>query len=959
MIRHQSSVISVLCVAFAASAAASDLDRLQVQRQPVYEFTQKPTITRAGDQVTISFTSKAFCDVTVAVEDADGRIVRHLVSGLLGKNAPPPFRKNSLKQVIVWDGKDDRGKYVDDKDACVVRVSLGLRPRFERTLFWSPKKRAANPTFAASATPIIVPAPEGVYVCEGGNGDHVRLFDHDGAYVRTIYPFPADKLAEVKGLKRHAFPQDGKSFPLKWALPQNTLLTSGMLKYGGSWPSGGSTGVLAATAMAVRGKRIALANARLNRLATDGATPRGGSGQAAGLPLGGPMTAFTVSQRDYLGHRKPRHVGPRDAALSPDGNWLYLTGYHWPEYWGTGGTRHRWLNVVARMKYGGDQPAKPFVGSAQRGRGGTDNASFRTPTGVACDARGHVYVADHWNDRIQVYRPDGTFVRSIKVAKPTRLAFHHRTGELYVFSWKIINPYFDGATAVRVPATLTRLGSPDKARVIGKPCPLPLSRHSSKWSSWDRLGGTQYGVALDSWSDPPRVWIGGGGSVKQSHLRIYEFRDGRLVLTRDFGAEAEKEVVWLAAPYHGRQRLYCNPKNGWVYAGHQHLPSNVHSKSIRDLVGVDPRTGKVRVVPLPFDAEDLTFDLQGRLYLRVKQQIARYAESVVGGRWREVPFDYGEEYARLSYQGYRSSPVISALRAWSGSYASGQFGGIAVSPKGRVAVTFDIRSKLPDRRAGRGIPGEDAQRYTPRVFPGRGVIWTVHIWDEHGKVIYDDALPGMGLCTGIHLDKDDNLYVMGSAQRIIGGVPYVNDASCTLIKATPGKAKVLSSGGVVPLGKLRPKRPPDIRRWRPGLGATWIEGAEWLYGGVGIDSHGVVAQWRACHCEANSRPAFDYFGRSFLPEINRYDVAVVDTAGNTIVRIGRPGNVDDGMPLVKKGGPVSPRSIGGDEVALMHGNHLAVHTDRRLFISDLANGRLLSVKLGYHATEKVSLNAER
>jgi len=946
VISHPLSVISVILIT--AAAPASDLDEFKVKRRGPFEFAQKPAVTRKGDQVTITFTSKGYCDATVAIEDAEGRTIRHLASGVLGKNAPAPFQKNSLKQAVVWDGKDDQGKYVDDKDACVVRVSLGLRPRFERTLFWSPKKRAANPAFLAYASPIIAPAPEGVYVYEGGNGDHVRLFDHDGNYVRTVYPFPAGKVAQVKGIKSYKFPQDGKTFPLKWALPQNTLLTSGMLKYGGAWPSGGSTGVLAATAMSVRGERIALAHERLNRLATDGSS--------GGLALSGPMTAFTVQQRDYLGHKRPRHVGPRSAALSPDGTWLYLTGYHWPEYWGTGGTRHRWLNVVARVRFDGDGPAAPFVGSAQRGQGGTDNASFRTPVGVACDARGRVYVADHTNDRIQVYQPDGTFVRSIKVSKPTRLAFHHRTGELYVFSWKVVNPHLDGNMAARIPATLTRLGSPDKPRMIGKPCPLPLSGYSPKWSSWDRLGGTQYGVALDTWADPPRVWIGGGlGGVSKAHVRIYELRNGKLTLKRNFGAEAQKKLVWLAAPYHGRQRLYCNPKNGWVYAGHQHLPSNVHSKSIRDLVGIDPETGVVRVVPLPFDAEDLTFDMQGRAYLRLTRQIVRYDTSRFGMGWREVPFDYGEQFERLSYHGYRSAPAISAITAWGGSYTSGQFGGIAVSPKGHIAVTFDVRGKLADRKDARDVHAQDAHRYAPRVFPGRAVVWVVHVWDERGNVLYDDALPGMGICSGIHIDKDDALYLMVAAQRLLDGVPYVNDASCTVIKARPGAARVLSSGGVVPLKKLRPSRPPDVRRWRPSLGAAWIEGAEWLYGGVGLDSHGVVAQWRHCHCEAIARPAFDYFGRSFLPEINRYDVAVADTNGNTILRVGRYGNVDDGMPLVKKGGPLNPRSIGGDEVAIMHGNHLAVHTDRRLFISDLANARIVSVKLAYHVTEKIQL----
>jgi len=74
-----------------------------------------------------------------------------------------------------------------------------------------------------------------------------------------------------------------------------------------------------------------------------------------------------------------------------------------------------------------------------------------------------------------------------------------------------------------------------------------------------------------------------------------------------------------------------------------------------------------------------------------------------------------------------------------------------------------------------------------------------------------------------------------------------------------------------------------------------------------------------------------------------------------MTRIGRCGNLDDGRPLVTEAGPPSARSIGGDEVALFHAAYLADHTDRRLFIADADNGRILAVQLGYHATETVPL----
>ncbi|MCB0635356.1 MAG: hypothetical protein KDC54_02000, partial [Lewinella sp.] len=108
---------------------------LRVKREAVFEFSEAPAVTRNGDQVAIRFVSKGFCDATIAIEREGGEIVRHLASGVLGDNAPAPFQKNSKEQTIVWDGKDDRGKYVDDEDACVVRVSLGLSPKYEKSLF--------------------------------------------------------------------------------------------------------------------------------------------------------------------------------------------------------------------------------------------------------------------------------------------------------------------------------------------------------------------------------------------------------------------------------------------------------------------------------------------------------------------------------------------------------------------------------------------------------------------------------------------------------------------------------------------------------------------------------------------------------------------------------------------------------------------------------------------------------
>ena len=127
-----------------------------------------------------------------------------------------------------------------------------------------------------------------------------------------------------------------------------------------------------------------------------------------------------------------------------------------------------------------------------------------------------------------------------------------------------------------------------------------------------------------------------------------------------------------------------------------------------------------------------------------------------------------------------------------------------------------------------------------------------------------------------------------------------------------------------------------------------------MYGGVGFHGRSRISPAYGCDCW-NSRFALDYFARSFAPEVDHYSVAVLDTNGSLILRVGRYGNVDDGKPLVADGGPPSPRPIGGDEVGLFHAAYVGTHTDRRLFIADAGNSRILSVKLDYHATERVAL----
>jgi hypothetical protein len=254
------------------------------------------------------------------------------------------------------------------------------------------------------------------------------------------------------------------------------------------------------------------------------------------------------------------------------------------------------------------------------------------------------------------------------------------------------------------------------------------------------------------------------------------------------------------------------------------------------------------------------------------------------------------------------------------------------------------------------LPLSEGKPYTPTLYPGRARYQEIHVWDQHGKMIREDAVPGLGVNDGMGLDKDGNLYFMLAASRVFGGQRYPNWMTGTVMKFAPDKTKILSAGGTpVPLPDSgKPKRPVDVTGG--GVGSAWVEGAEWLYGGVGYAGYGHGLTGYACCCW-NGRYNIDYFARSFAPELDHYSVAVLDSNGNLILRVGRYGNVDDGKPIDPKGGPPNARSLGGDEVGLFHAAYVASHTDRRLFISDAGNGRILSVKLAYHAEEQVALNS--
>ena len=122
-----------------------------------------------------------------------------------------------------------------------------------------------------------------------------------------------------------------------------------------------------------------------------------------------------------------------------------------------------------------------------------------------------------------------------------------------------------------------------------------------------------------------------------------------------------------------------------------------------------------------------------------------------------------------------------------------------------------------------------------------------------------------------------------------------------------------------------------------------MEGAEWLYAGIGPIKHS------GCQCPT-SRLHLDWYKRTYAPEGYRHSFAAIDTAGNLITHIGRYGNFDS------ISGPKSKVPVGGDNIAMFE-NRFMSGTDNYLVYEAWGEG-LVVLRINYHAEETVEIKGE-
>ncbi len=424
------------------------------------QFAARPTATAGGKEVRIAFAVSAPTDVEVAVLDASGAIARHLAAGLLGQNAPEPFKKDSVAQEVVWDKKDDAGRPAAG-GPFKVRVSIGATPRLEKIAGWD------GATLGSPVAGLVVGKAGELYVLDseydfGRAG--LRVFGRDGRYLRTVVPYPAntpqERAAGVYGLEI-----GGERFPMVASGHGGSLLPlfSGMQPQTPAWHPKGHLVLFSAAGS----RNVEWANPRhLLAMHPEGGAPEGV--EFVGPELCRPGTRYNYAPYDRM-------------AISPDGEYVYLTTFN-----PCGKTPQP--HAVYRVKWTDKGLGKPFLGKLNEA--GADDAHFNNPQGLATDRAGNLYVCDSGNNRIMVYDKGGTLLGKFVVEDPYQVAVHGGSGEVYVLSRKCPTRAFQHDIRARI------LKFP--AWGHGEPTELA------------RIEGVIEAIALDPESSPARLWAVSG-----------------------------------------------------------------------------------------------------------------------------------------------------------------------------------------------------------------------------------------------------------------------------------------------------------------------------------------------------------------------------------------------------------------------------------------------------------------
>jgi len=793
-------------------------------------FTAGPDVSRFGEGARVTFTVSAPTDVEVAVLDANGGVVRHLAAGVLGGENPPPAPlTRKLSQSLDWDGKDDAGRAAIG-GPLRVRVSAGLRPRFDRFLLYEPD---AMPRVAALAV-----GPGGtVYAfyqdptANGNQGGHkVRIIDREGRFVRQLLPFPADlPHGRVKATGAfvddtgHLVPQVHNWHSLSYY--PDTVLARGRSASNFLCPVVDPNGRLY---WVVTGGRLCAIDA-------DG-----------GIPYDSFLSPPLFAGLEYPGGRPA-------LALSDDGETLYVAGI----------TDGRWdkakpVPCVYRVDVK-TRKAEVFLGDPAQP--GAKKDRFTAPRGVAV-AGGLLYVADPPTHRIAVFREaDRSLVGEMKVTLPHGVQVHPRTGAVYVCSYvPEANPRRDGKCRIKE-ANLLRFASYKARKPVGQ---VALAR-----TGLSPNGGT-HRIALDAAADPPRIYVPGLPYARPaSALRMSCYRD----------TGAGFEPVALPEPHtpwgQGPRDLLVDRRRGDVYvkvSGEQWYQFDEKTAELRRVVRFPKNDGG------PYSGAhgaDLGVASDGHYITHCWGEgrgLMRWTRSLRPLHWDRKGTHRtkwgGMMTFQLNYMALRGDDIY-LIKANKGPHHLDVYGmdlevkrrvvwNVRRGSCPRVDAQGNVYVTVPLRPLGRDFPAFFDGRFpkVPEYYRsiGEGQYWYVYMY---GSIV--KFPPQGGAFRWIETQRMKNDFT---------GLPES-------IRSKPARRYHYFQGGRYPHKVCE------------------VQGAEWVRFGYAPYSETYGAGTPVCMCEGTGFDV-DGFGRVFYPNVCQFRVEVVDGSNNPLAHFGRYGNQDSG-----------------------------------------------------------------
>ena len=870
------TILACLIVSLPMSALAADVT-----------FTKKPTATRtAAGGLQIDFAVSAATDVAVFIENKDGKTVRHLVAGVLGKNPPSPLKADSLEQSLTWDGNDDYGKPVAG-GPFRVRVAVGMKPQMDGLMLDNP---SATGTVSALA---VGPTGEAFVfhtdpTCNGNMGGHkIKVFDRTGKPLRTIWPMPAnlpaDRLKAV-GVFQTA---DGKLVPRLHNYETLSFYPDPIANRGRSLPGFSSPTV------DKRGRLYWVAlGPRIGCVDKDGGVPYPTLFSEPVLKIKGLRSANQYAH----GFDRP------SLAASSDGKWLYLSGLTT----GTGVKDAVPVPAVFRINIDTLGEAEAFLGDPAKP--GSDDSTFSSPRGIAV-ANGLLYVADFDNGRVMAFKEsDKSLAGKFDVTRPDTLGVDPATGAIYVCS-PTYGP--DGKPAgAKLASDLIKFDGLKTGKELYRTA-LP----KAGGNPWDY----EHRIAVDASAKPVVIWLP-GLSYTQQLIRLEDAGD-KFTVAAD---PRDTKTMWAEGPRdmnvdRVRDELYVkvNPEK-WL---------RFNEKTGQPLKPFAPGIGSsangTQMVPFrdgnlytwSWGIGFLLFDNDGK---KINWPGTSKPLIPLGGimcfQERHLEVLSPEEMLivlnpQWHYEKYDKAPTPLDILFPDGNKPAGVKTGLATS----IGVIG------PDGKLKRTVIWQCMPGATPRVDP-KGNIYLAEIIKPEGKSYPDFFADGLE-----SLDKANGKtnygaawwtsYVYGSIIKFppTGGAVWLNKAN----KPTPN---VLGEPPADLLAKPKVKVRTHLG-YNP-ISEAELQGAEWFHFGFSPYSCWSTTSTDTCMCEG-ARFDVDPFGRVFYPNVGQFRIEVLDTNGNELTTFGQYGNEDAG-----RFSPQIPQIEGGEDCGQVSQCHSVRLADR-------------------------------